>query len=144
MRRVLFVCIHNSGRSKMAEAFFNRYAGGQAIAESAGTEPGQSVNPAVVEAMRELGFDLSQSLPRALTFEMAQGVEKVITMGCMDGCPVVNAPHEDWALPDPMGKDFTEVRKIRDEIKKRVILLLEGMGTKPISPSSKPDISWDH
>lgn len=132
MRRLLFICVHNSGRSKMAEAFFNRYAGGQAIAESAGTEPGEAVNPVVVEAMKELDFDLSNNLPRALTFEMTQGVEKAVTMGCMHGaCPVVNAPHEDWALPDPKGKDISEVRQIRDEIKKRVIALLEGMGITP-------------
>jgi protein-tyrosine-phosphatase len=132
MKKVLFVCIHNSGRSKMAEAFFNRYAHGEATAESAGTEPGDSVNHTVVEAMKEFGFDLSKSKPRALTYEMSQGIEKAFTMGCMDGaCPLINAPHEDWALPDPKGKSLPEVRKIRDEIQRRVIALIEGMGIKP-------------
>ena len=132
MKKVLFICIHNSGRSQMAEAFFNRYAHGEATAESAGTEPGDSVNPVVVEAMKELGFDLSNSKPRALTCEMSQGIDKAFTMGCMDGaCPLVNAPHEDWALPDPKGKSLPEVRKIRDEVRRRVIALIESMGIKP-------------
>ena len=132
MRRVLFVCIHNSGRSKMSEAFFNRYAHGGAIAESAGTEPGDAVNPVVVAAMKEVGFDLSSSKPRLLTFEMTQGVEKAITMGCMDNaCPVILAPKEDWALPDPKGKDIETVRTIRDEIRQRVTALIESMGITP-------------
>ena len=132
MKKVLFVCIHNSGRSKMAEAFFNRYAHGEAIAESAGTEPGHSVNPVVAAAMKEVGFDLTASKPRLLTFEMTQGIEKAITMGCMDNaCPVILAPKEDWALPDPKGKDLQTVRAIRDEIRRRVIALIEGMGITP-------------
>jgi arsenate reductase (thioredoxin) len=116
----------------MAEAFFNHYAHGEAVAESAGTEPGSSVNPAVVTVMKELGFDLSKSLPRSLTFEMTRGVYKTITMGCMDNaCPVVPGPKEDWALTDPKGKDLSTVRKIRDEVKGRVITLIESMGIKP-------------
>jgi protein-tyrosine-phosphatase len=132
MKRILFVCIHNSGRSKMAEALFNRYAHGEAVAESAGTEPGDSVNPVVLAAMKEVGYDLSSSKPRLLTFEMTQGIEKAITMGCMDNaCPVIMAPKEDWALPDPKGKDIEAVRLIRDEIKRRVIALVESMGITP-------------
>ena len=132
MKKVLFVCVHNSGLSKMAEAFFNRYAHREAMAESAGTEPGSSVNPAGVTVMKELGFDLSASLPRALTFEMTQGVYKTITMGCMDNaCPVVVGPKQDWALTDPKGKDLVTVRQIRDEVKRRVIALIESMGIKP-------------
>ncbi len=116
----------------MAEAFFNRYAHGEAAAESAGTEPGDSVNPVVVAAMREVGFDLSSSKPRLLTFEMTQGIEKVITMGCMDNaCPVILAPKEDWALPDPKGKDLETVRTLRDEIRRRVIALIESLGITP-------------
>lgn len=131
MKKVLFVCVHNSGRSKMAEAFFNRYAHGEAIAQSAGTEPGSTVNPMVVAAMNELGFDLSKSLPKAFTFEMTQGVYKAITMGCMDkACPVVFGAKEDWALMDPKGKDLPTVRKIRDEIKTRVVALIDSMGVK--------------
>ncbi|MEN8615278.1 arsenate reductase ArsC [Dehalogenimonas sp. THU2] len=134
LKKVLFVCIHNSGRSKMAEAFFNHYAHGEAVAESAGTEPGDSVNPVVVEAMKELGFDLSASLPRLLTFEMTQGIEKAITMGCMDNaCPVIAAPKEDWALTDPKGKDLTTVRQIRDEIKQRVLDLIKALGITSVS-----------
>ena len=116
----------------MAEAFFNRYAHGDAVAESAGTEPGGSVNPVVVEAMKELGFNLSGELPRKLTFEMTRGVYKTITMGCMDNaCPVILGPKEDWAPADPKGKKLPAVREIRDEVKKRVIGLIESMGIKP-------------
>jgi arsenate reductase (thioredoxin) len=132
LKKILFICVHNSGRSKMAEAFFNYYAHSKALAESAGTKPGSSVNPTVVTAMKELGFDLSKSLPRLLTFEMTLGVHKTITMGCMDAaCPVVNGPKEDWALDDPKGKDLAQVRKIRDEIKRRVISLVESMAIRP-------------
>jgi len=130
--KVLFVCVHDSGRSKMAEAFFNRYAHGDAIAESAGTEPGASMNPIVVAAMKELGFDLSTSLPQALTSEMTWGVYMTITMGCLDNtCPVFMGPKEDWALNDPKGKDLATVRLIRDEIKRLVIALIQHMGIKP-------------
>ena len=116
----------------MAEAFFNRYAHGEAMAESAGTEPGNAVNPTVVAAMKEQGFDFTDSLPRALTFEMTNSVHKTITMGCMDNaCPVVNGLKEDWALTDPKGKDLVTVRQIRDEIRQRVITLLDSMGIKP-------------
>ncbi len=125
----------------MAEAFFNRYAHGEAVAESAGTEPGDSVNPVVVAAMKEVGFDLSASKPRLLTFEMTQDIEKAITMGCMDNaCPVIHAPKEDWALPDPKGKDLATVRAIRDEIKRRVIILIESMGITPKLESETPGL----
>jgi arsenate reductase (thioredoxin) len=116
----------------MAEAFFNGYARGEAVAISAGTEPGNSVNPVVVAAMKELGFDLSTNLPQALTYEMTRDVYKTITMGCMDGaCPVVMGFKEDWSLTDPKGMDLATVRLIRDEIKRRVISLIESMGVKP-------------
>ena len=134
MKKVLFVCIHNSGRSKMAEAFFNACSGGRAVAESAGTAPSTTVNPTVVEAMAELGFDLSASLPRLLTFDMTQNADQVITMGCMKDegvCPAVFVPTEDWALPDPKGQDLAMVRSIRDEIKRRVISLFKELSIEP-------------
>ena len=132
MKRVLFVCVHNSGRSKMAEAFFNQYAHGEAVAESAGTEPSDCVNPTVVAVMKEFGFDLSASLPRLLTSEMTKGIEKAITMGCMDNaCPVIAAPKEDWSLVDPKGKDMETVRKIRDAIRLRVLALISELGITP-------------
>jgi len=116
----------------MAEAFFNRYAHGEAAAESAGTEPGDSVNPAVVAVMKELGFDLSENRPRALTLEMTRGLYETITMGCLENaCPVVIGPKEDWALTDPKGKDVATVRQIHDEIKRLVIALIQHMGIKP-------------
>src|SRR3990172_6012458 len=105
MKTVLFVCVHNSGRSKMAEALFNRLAGGRAIALSAGTQPGDKVNPVVVEAMREVGIDISGSMPKALTPEMAEQADRIITMGCgADAeavCPASFIETEDWALEDP-------------------------------------------
>ena len=131
MIKVLFVCIHNSGRSQMAEAFFNSYASAGAVAESAGTAPGDAVNPVVAEAMKELGFDLKHKKPRLLTPEMIKSADRVITMGCMKGegvCPVVFTPAEDWALPDPKGQDLETVRYIRDEIRRRILKLLEELG----------------
>ncbi len=126
MKTVLFVCVHNSGRSQMAEAFFNQMAKGKALAISAGTQPGDAVNPTVVEAMREVGFDLSKNKPKKLTVEMLEQAYKVITMGCMteDACPATFVETEDWALPDPKGQPLSEVRKIRDEIKARVTKLV--------------------
>jgi protein-tyrosine-phosphatase len=112
----------------MAEEFFNALAGGKATAESAGTAPGDNVNPVVAEAMAELGFDLSRKKPRLLTPEMIAAADKVITMGCMKDegvCPVTFTPAEDWGLPDPKGQDLATVREIRDEIKRRVAELVE-------------------
>ncbi len=124
MKTVLFVCVHNSGRSKMAEAFFNRLAGGKAKALSAGTQPGDRVNPAVVEAMKEVGIDISGNQPKKLTFDMVENAAKMITMGCGAGvgalCPASFIETEDWQLEDPEGKGLDEVRKIRDEIRSRV------------------------
>ncbi|MBI2836168.1 MAG: arsenate reductase ArsC [Chloroflexi bacterium] len=129
MKTVLFVCVHNSGRSKMAEALFNRLAAGRAIALSAGTQPGDSVNPVVVEAMREVGIDISGSLPKALTPEMMEQADRIITMGCGTDaeavCPASFIETEDWALEDPHGKPLEQVRAIRDEISARVEKLIE-------------------
>jgi len=112
----------------MAEAFFNQIAEGKAQAYSAGTQPADKVNPAVVEAMREVGIDISGNRPKALTMEMVEKADRMITMGCGAEagavCPASFIETEDWALEDPEGKSLEEVRKIRDEIEKRVIKLL--------------------
>ncbi|MDD5038792.1 MAG: arsenate reductase ArsC [Dehalococcoidales bacterium] len=128
MKIILFVCVHNSGRSQMAEAFFNKLAGGKAQAISAGTQPGDRVNPVVVEAMREVGIDISGNKPKALTLEMVEKAGRMITMGCgaeaEAACPAGFIETEDWALEDPKGKSLEQVRKIRDEIGERVTKLL--------------------
>ncbi len=130
-KTVLFVCVHNSGRSQIAEAFFNQLANGKAKAYSAGTQPTEAINPVVVEAMCELGIDISGNKPKALTMEMVEKADRMITMGCGAEaeavCPASFIETQDWALEDPAGKDITTVRKIRDEIKTRVIKLLEEM-----------------
>ncbi len=129
MNKVLFVCVGNSGRSQMAEAFFNHMSRGNTIAFSAGTMPSERVDPVVIEVMKELDIDLSGKKPKQLTAEMLKDSEKVITMGCsMEGiCPATLAETEDWGLPDPKGKSKEEIRKIRDEIKSRVSNLLKGI-----------------
>ena len=129
MRTVLFVCVRNSGRSQMAEAFFNQLAGGKAKALSAGTNPGSAINPKVVEAMREIGIDISGNRPKALTLEMVEQADKVVTMGCgVEGiCPATFVATEDWELADPKGKTLEEVRQIRDEIRAKVVGLLKEM-----------------
>ena len=127
MRAVLFVCVHNSGRSQMAEAFFNQLARGKTNALSAGTQPANELNPVVVEAMREVGIDISGNKPKMLTVEMVEKADKVITMGCgVEGiCPASFVETEDWELENPKGKTLDEIRKIRDEIKAKVIGLLK-------------------
>jgi arsenate reductase len=126
--RIVFACVHNAGRSQMAAALFNRHAGGRAWADSAGTQPAGSVHPEVVQVMREIGIDLATAKPRLLTAELADGATKVVTMGCAEECPVVNAPMEDWGLLDPAGQPLDEVRAIRDEIDRRVRALLSSLG----------------
>jgi arsenate reductase (thioredoxin) len=129
VKRVVFVCVHNSGRSQMAEALFNSMAGNKAKATSAGTQPGENVNPIVVEVMKEVGIDLSSRRPRLLTLDMVEGADRMITMGCgADAggiCPASFIETEDWALEDPEGKPIEIVRMIRDEIKARVTRLVE-------------------
>jgi protein-tyrosine-phosphatase len=122
--RVVFACLHNAGRSQMAAALFNRYANGRARADSAGTRPAAHVHPEVVEVMREVDIDLEGVQPQLLTTELAAGAVRVITMGCAEECPVVNAPMEDWGLPDPAGQPLEVVRGIRDDIDRRVRLLV--------------------
>jgi protein-tyrosine-phosphatase len=126
MKTILFVCVHNSGRSQMAEAFFNQFAKGKAKALSAGTDPADSVEPVVIEAMQQVGIDLSAKKPKALTREMLDQADKVVTMGCgVEGvCPATWVETEDWQLDDPKDKPLEEVRRIRDEIKVGVIKIL--------------------
>ena len=118
---MLFVCLHNAGRSQMSQALFERAAGGRHEAESAGTTPAERVHPEVVEAMGELGVDLSGARPKWFTTEMAERADVVVTMGCGDSCPYVpGVRYLDWDLPDPKGRPLEEVRKIRDEVAERV------------------------
>jgi arsenate reductase len=125
MSRVLFVCLHNAGRSQMSESLFTRAAEGGHEARSAGTEPAARVHPGVVEAMRELGIDLSDRVPRALTQEDAEWADVVVTMGCGDACPYIPGKrYLDWELPDPSGLPLEEVRAVRDAIAARVAALV--------------------
>lgn len=125
--RVLFICVHNAGRSQMAAAFANNLARGVLEARSAGTMPSERVNPVVVEAMREKGIDLSAERPKPLTKELVAWADRCITMGCAEdeACPVAFVPSEDWGLPDPAGQPLPVVRAIRDEVERRVRALAE-------------------
>jgi arsenate reductase len=129
MARVLFVCLHNAGRSQMSEALFARAAAGRHEGRSAGTTPGDCVHPEVVEAMDELGIDLSDRRPRRLTQEDAEWADVVVTMGCGDECPYIPGKrYIDWDLPDPKGRPLAEVRATREEIERRIIVLLDELG----------------
>jgi len=134
IKTILFVCVHNSGRSQMAEAFFNKLACGKAQAISAGTQPADEVNPVVVEAMREAGINIAGNKPRMLNMNMVEKADRMITMGCGAEteaiCPARFIETDDWALEDPKGKSLEQVRKIREQIKERV-----GMLVKEIVPS---------
>jgi arsenate reductase len=126
MARVLFVCLHNAGRSQMSQALFERAAAGHHEARSAGTEPGERVHPEVVEAMRELGIDLARQVPRKLDQESAEWADVVVTMGCGDECPYIPGKrYLDWELEDPKGRPLEEVRRTRDEIERRVVELID-------------------
>ena len=125
---VLFVCVHNAGRSQMAAALLTHYAGDNVVVRSAGTAPADTINPTVVTAMREIGIDLStnRALPKRLTDESVAASDIVITMGCGDTCPYYPGKrYEDWELDDPAGQPLDAVRSIRDEIDNRVRALLE-------------------
>ena len=124
MKYVLFVCTHNAGRSQMAQAFFDRHAPTDIRAESAGQEPAAEVWPGVVEAMAEVGIDLSRSRPKKLTVEMQLHADWAITLACGAQCPFVPTTVEDWDVPDPAGKSVDEIRSIRDAIEARVRDLL--------------------
>jgi protein-tyrosine-phosphatase len=125
MATVLFVCLHNAGRSQMSAALLEREAAGRHTALSAGTTPGERVHPEVVEVMRELGVDLSERRPRLLTRELAEQADVVVTMGCGDECPYIPGKrYIDWDLPDPKGRPLAEVRATREEIARRVHVLV--------------------
>ena len=125
MAKVLFVCLHNAGRSQMSRALFERAAGGRHEADSAGTTPGERVHPEVVEVMRELDIDLADRVPHKLTREQAEWADVVVTMGCGDECPYIpGRRYIDWDLPDPKGLPVDEVRAIRDDIARRVEALV--------------------
>jgi arsenate reductase len=124
MATVLFVCLHNAGRSQMSQALFDRAAGGRHTALSAGTTPAEQVHPEVVEVMREIGIDLSDRKPQLLTRELAQQADVVVTMGCGDACPYIPGKrYLDWDLPDPKGRPLGEVRAIRDDVESHVAVL---------------------
>jgi arsenate reductase len=123
--QVLFVCVHNAGRSQMAAALLEEIAGGRVRVRSAGTQPIDEIHPSVVEAMRERGIDLAGRRPSRLRNETVREADVVITMGCGDECPYYPGKrYEDWELPDPTGRPLEEVRAIRDEIEARVLHLL--------------------
>lgn len=125
---VLFLCVHNAGRSQMALGWFNHLAGDRAVAWSGGSEPGREVNPAAVAAMREVGVDISQEFPKPWTDEIVRAADVVVTMGCGDTCPLFPGKrYEDWELEDPAGQGVEAVRPIRDEIGTRVRLLLASL-----------------
>ncbi len=128
MKKVLFVCVENAGRSQMAEAFANKYGKDKFIVSSAGNKPAERVNPVVVEALKEKGIDISMYKPKMLTFRMAQDADLIVTMGCNDQgvCPgPFFKPTVDWKLEDPQGKPIEKVREIRDDIEQRVKKLME-------------------
>ena len=123
---VLFLCVHNAGRSQMALGWFNHLAGDRAVAWSGGSEPGTEINPAAVAAMAEVGIDITAEFPKPWTEEIVRAADVVITMGCGDACPLYPGKrYEDWELDDPAGQDLAAVRPIRDEIRHRVEALLD-------------------
>jgi arsenate reductase len=132
MKTVIFACIHNAGRSQMAAGWFNALAdAAKALAVSAGTEPAARVHPEVLEAMREVGIDLTGKQPQKLTDELARDAQMLVTMGCGEQCPVVpGLRRDDWPLEDPKGKPIERVREIRDQVRAQVVELLrrEGWG----------------
>jgi len=131
---VLFVCVHNAGRSQMAAAYLEALGGGAVEVRSAGSAPGNAVNPAAVEAMAEEGIDMSAAQPKILTDEAVFASDVVITMGCGDACPFYPGKrYLDWEFDDPAGKGVESVRPIRDEIKQRILGLLGELGVEPIS-----------
>jgi len=133
LKRMLFVCVENAGRSQMAEAFANQYGKGKVIVSSAGVRLADKINPIVIEVMKEKGIDISSNKPKLLTPEMVEKADQVITMGCSveKFCPgPLFKKVTDWSLEDPKGKPIENVRKIRDEIEKKVMTLLKNIGSK--------------
>ena len=132
---VLFVCTHNAGRSQMAAAMLDHQAAGRVRVTSAGSQPADQLNPAVVAAMAEIGLDISREYPKPLTTGKVQAADVVITMGCGDACPIYPGKrYEDWDLPDPAGLGLAEVRPIRDAIRGRVQTLLNDLAPAPERP----------
>ena len=128
MKKVLFVCVENARRSQMAEAFLNKLAKGQAVAVSAGDRPASKVDEKAVEVMKEIGIDITEQRPKALTMKMVEEADVVITMGCgADVCPVVPKRVEEWKIEDPAGKPVAKFREVRNEIKKRVEKLVKAL-----------------
>ncbi len=129
---VLFLCVHNAGRSQMALGWFHHLAEGRAIAWSGGSEPGSAINQDVVKAMAEVGIDISKEFPKPWTDEFLEAADVVVTMGCGDACPLVPGKrYEDWELEDPTDKSLEEIRPIRESVKGRVEALLEEILTSP-------------
>jgi len=136
---VLFLCVHNAGRSQMAMGWFKEMAGDRAVAWSGGSEPTSQINPAAIEAMAEVGIDITQEYPKPWTDEIVQAADAVITMGCGDACPIFPGKrYEDWILEDPQGLDVASVRPIRDDIKNRVAELLTSLGI-PVEMATSAD-----
>ena len=130
---VLYVCVHNAGRSQMAAAYTHHLSGGAVEVRSAGSEPADQVNPSAVEAMAEEGIDITAETPKTLTTDAVRASDVVITMGCGDTCPIFPGKrYEDWELEDPAGKGVESVRPIRDDIKRRVQALLNDLGVAPV------------
>ena len=128
---VLFVCVHNAGRSQMAAGYLTALSGGRVTVRSGGSEPGTEINPIAIQAMAEEGIDISQGVPQLMTTEQVQASDVVITMGCGDVCPVFPGKrYEDWELDDPRGKSLDEVRPIRDDIRRRVESLLSDLSQR--------------
>ncbi|WP_392544037.1 arsenate reductase ArsC [Oryzobacter telluris] len=131
---VLYVCVHNAGRSQMAAAWTHHLSGGAVEVRSAGSAPADQVNPAAVAAMAEEGIDITAETPKVLTTDAVQASDVVITMGCGDTCPIFPGKrYEDWELEDPAGQGVEAVRPIRDEIRRRVLTLLDSLGVEPVS-----------
>jgi protein-tyrosine-phosphatase len=138
---VLFLCIHNAGRSQMALGWFNHFAQGRAVGYSGGSEPGDRINPAAVTAMDEVGIDIGQQSPRRWSESDLEAADVVVTMGCGDACPYVpGTRYEDWPLDDPDGQPLDTVRRIRDEIRERVEHLLDELGVdaQPAKADDQP------
>jgi len=131
---VLFVCVHNAGRSQMAAAWLQQLSGGAVEVRSAGSAPADAVNPSAVAAMLEVGIDLGGEVPKVLTPDAVRASDVVVTMGCGDTCPIFPGKrYEDWELDDPAGQGVDAVRPIRDEIRSRVVALIESLGLEPVA-----------
>lgn len=130
----LFVCVHNAGRSQMAAGYLRALSGGGVEVRSAGSMPAELINPVAVEAMLEEGIDIRDERPKVLTTEAVKASDVVVTMGCGDACPYFPGKrYEDWVLDDPAGQGIEAVRPIRDEIRRRVLVLLDELGVEPVA-----------